>query len=73
MIKSKSMQPAVPIEIDLTGPEGNAFVLIGHARRWAKQLGLDQTAILADMQSGDYDHLISVIEKHFGDYIILYK
>lgn len=73
MIKSKSMQPARPIEIDLTGPEGNAFVLMGYAQKWAKQLGLDRAEILADMQSGDYDHLISVLEKHFGDYIILYK
>lgn len=73
MIKSKSMQPARPIEIDLTGPEGNAFVLMGYAQKWAKQLGLDRVEILADMQSGDYDHLISVLEKHFGDYIILYK
>lgn len=67
------MQPARPIEIDLTGPEGNAFVLMGYAQKWAKQLGLDRVEILADMQSGDYDHLISVLEKHFGDYIILYK
>ena len=29
------------VEIDLTGPDGNAFVLMGHASKWAKQLGLD--------------------------------
>jgi hypothetical protein len=60
-------------EVDLTGPEGNAFVLIGYARTWAKQLQLDPKVIIDEMQQGDYDHLISVIEKYFGDYVILYK
>ena len=37
-IKSKDEMPARPIEIDLTGPDGNAFVLIGLARKLWKQL-----------------------------------
>ena len=73
MITSKKNKPTKVIEIDLTGPEGNAFVLIGYANKWAKQLGLDGKAIQADMMSGDYDHLLSVMEKHFGDYVIMYK
>ena len=73
MITSKKNKPTKAIEIDLTGPEGNAFVLIGYANKWAKQLGLDSKAIQADMMSGDYDHLLSVMEKHFGDYVIMYK
>ena len=28
------------IEIDLTGPDGNAFVLLGHAKNYSKQIGL---------------------------------
>jgi len=38
MIKSKE-EKASKVEIDLTGPEGNVFVLIGYAKNFAKQLG----------------------------------
>jgi hypothetical protein len=62
-----------PIEIDLTGPEGNAFVLLGYANSWAKELGLDKDAILTDMRSGDYEHLLEVMEREFGDFIIMYR
>lgn len=37
-IKSKSEQPYRPIEIDLTGPDGNVFVLMAYAKRFARQL-----------------------------------
>ena len=40
MIKSKNEMPDRGIEIDLTGPDGNAFALMGYASRLAKQLGL---------------------------------
>ena len=62
-----------PIEIDLNGPQGNAFALIGMASGWAKQLGLDAKEIQTDMMSGDYEHLLSVIEKYFGDYVVMYR
>jgi hypothetical protein len=71
MIVEKS-QDGKPV-IDLQGPEGNAFVLIGMAAKWSKQLGLDPKEVQADMMSGDYEHLLSVIEKHFGDYIVMYR
>ena len=61
------------IKIDLTGPDGNAFMLIGMASRWAKQMGLNSSEISAEMMSGDYEHLLSVMEKHFGDHIIMYR
>ena len=74
MIKDISEKPKTDhIVIDLTGPEGNAFVLMGYARRWSKQLGLDPDQVLAEMQSGDYDHLLSVMEDYFGDYIVMYR
>jgi len=38
MIKSKDELRHRPIEIDLTGPDGNVFVLMGYARQYAKQL-----------------------------------
>ena len=61
------------IEIDLTGPDGNAFVLIGTANRLAKQLGLDADEIKTEMMSGDYENLIRVFDKHFGEFVTLYR
>jgi hypothetical protein len=60
-------------QIDLTGPQGNAFALMAHAEKWAKQLGMDPDPILEDMQSDDYDHLLEVLEEHFGDYVDFYR
>lgn len=56
---------ALGICIDLSGTEGNAFVLMGYAVDLAKQLKVDADPIIEDMMSGDYDHLLSVFEKHF--------
>lgn len=56
------------MDVDIRGPEGNAMSLMGNAERWAKQLQWDRQAIdamLEDMQSGDYDHLLDVIEEKF--------
>jgi len=61
------------VEIDLTGPEGNALVLIGYAGKWAKQLGLNSKKIQEEMMSGDYENLIGVIEKYFGEFVTLYR
>jgi hypothetical protein len=57
--------------IDLTGPEGNAFVLLGYASSYCKQLGWDAEPILEEMKSSDYENLIRVFDRHFGDFIIL--
>ena len=69
MIREK--QPVTEMVIDLTGPEGNAFVLLGYASRFGKQLGLDEKAILEEMKSGDYENLIEVFDRYFGDFVIL--
>ena len=69
MIRTK--QEPKEIVIDLTGPDGNAFVLMGIARRLAKQLGTDGHAIIEEMMTGDYEHLISVFDREFGDFVIL--
>jgi hypothetical protein len=73
MIVDKKKRVKSKLEIDLSGPDGNAYVLMGIAQKWAKQLGLDSKAVTADMMSGDYEHLLSVMEKHFGDHIIMYR
>jgi hypothetical protein len=73
MIKDKREMEKRGLEIDLTGPQGNAFVLIGYASNLAKQLKKDEKAIKEDMQSGDYEHLVEVFDREFGDYVTLYK
>ena len=70
-IKSKVTKST--IEIDLTGPDGNAFMLIGRAASLAKQLGLDKEAIQKEMMSGDYEHLVNTFDKHFGHFVTLYR
>lgn len=71
MIKNRSA--IVKQEIDLSGPQGNAYVLMGYAQTLAKQLNLDYKAIIADMMSSDYEHLIQVFDKHFGAYVDLIR
>jgi len=59
------------ITLNLSGPDGNAFALLGYAKTFAKQLDLDYKAIRNDMTSGDYNHLLEVFEKNFGDFVEL--
>jgi hypothetical protein len=61
------------ITIDLTGPQGNAFYLLGTAKNLAKQLDLNGLVIMEDMQSGDYENLVEVFDKHFGNIVTLYR
>ena len=69
-IKSKSEMPS-EITIDLTGPDGNAFALMGYAKNFSRQLGIDSKPIIKDMMSGDYEHLLEVFDKYFGAFVIL--
>lgn len=57
--------------IDLTGPDGNAFALMGIASKLAKELYLDPKPIIEEMKSGDYENLIKVFDKYFGAYVDL--
>ncbi len=72
-IVPKSQKEVKQLEIDLTGPDGNAFVLMGTAKNLAKQLGLDGEMITKEMMMGDYENLLEVMEHYFGDYIIMYR
>jgi hypothetical protein len=60
-----------PLVIDLTGPQGNAFYLMGFARKNARKFGLDSDTVLAEMKSGDYKNLVQVFDNYFGEYVIL--
>lgn len=59
--------------IDLTGPQGNAYCLMGYAKQYAKQLGKNSEAIIAKMQSGNYENLVAVFEEEFGDCVDLLR
>ena len=64
-------------EIDLSGTQGNAFYIIGVAKDLHKRLtkaGIELPAwgeIQKDMMSSNYDHLLSVFDKYFGEYVDL--
>ena len=64
------------VEIDLTGPEGNAFVLIGKAMSFAKQLGYSVEKIeelKSEMTGSDYENLLEVFDREFGHFVTLYR
>lgn len=72
MIRKKETKSE--IVIDLTGPEGNAFVLLDYAKRYAKELSYSKEqvdALIKEMQSGDYENLVKVFDDHFGSFVIL--
>ena len=51
--------------IDLDGPNGNAFYLLGTAQKLAKQCGMYDVMITEEMQSGDYMNLVKTMDKYF--------
>lgn len=71
MIKRKSSLSRRKIEIDLTGPDGNAYVLLGYAKRLSEDQGKNYDTIRADMTCGDYGHLVEVFDREFGSVVTL--
>lgn len=62
--------------IDLTGPEGNSFNLLGITKRFSKDLGYtkeETDELLKEMMSGDYENLIEIFDNHFGSFVVLYR
>jgi hypothetical protein len=57
--------------IDLSGPQGNAFYLLGIAKRICQETGTPSEKILSEMQSGDYENLVAVFEKYFNQCVTL--
>ena len=72
-IKNKKDIPPYPILIDLTGPDGNVFVLMGKAKQIARDLGLDSTKIIDEMMSSDYENAVKVFDNNFGDFVTLLR
>jgi len=62
-------------DIDLDGPDGNAFALMAIFKNTAKQLDYNNDEIKKftdDMMSGDYTNLVKIFNDHFGRYFTLY-
>ena len=75
MIKDRKEIKNKPIEIDLNGPEGNAFMLLGLASRLGKQIyGYEKTEeIIEEMKLSTYELLILTFDKYFGSFVTLYR
>ena len=55
-------------EINIKGPQGNAFALMNTAKSLARQLGYDREEtdeILNEMRSGSYENLLDTFEDYF--------
>ena len=61
------------ITIDLSGPEGNAYVLMSYAKIFANKLSLDEDKIIEEMKSSDYENLLQVFDKYFGLFVVMYR
>ena len=54
--------------LQLAGEDGNAFAILGKARRVARESGWSQDEIdvmLEEAMSGDYDHLLRTMMRYF--------
>jgi hypothetical protein len=63
------MTPRYPdVVVQLSGEDGNAFAILGHCQRAAKQANLpaDTIAQFRDAATqGDYDHLLATCQSWF--------
>lgn len=76
MIQDQSKRKNGPIVVDLQGPQGNAFYLIGIAQSLAKTFCWspeERDSLTNNMMSGDYEHLLHTLDRAFGEYIILQR
>ena len=63
-------------EIDLTGPQGSAFYLMGLVGFYGRQLGYSEARIKAIrdvMMMGDYEGLVKMFDREFGHFVTLWR
>ena len=51
--------------LKIIGNDGNAFAILGAARRVAKKNNMNWEEIIKEATSGDYDHLLCTMTKYF--------
>jgi len=64
------------IELNLNTAEGCPVNLVGVCKKISEQIGLSkqrEKEILAEMLSGDYETIIDVMNREFGNYLILFR
>ena len=74
-IEEKPLGPT-PIEIDLNGPQGNAFYLLAMAQDLSQKLGHDKTRterILEEMKLYNYECLLNTFDREFGLLVTLWR
>lgn len=52
-------------KLEIVGTDGNAFALLGNARKVALANSMDWSAIQREAMSGDYNHLLQTLMEHF--------
>ena len=75
-IKSLKTLQRKKIQIDLTGPDGNAFVLLALASKLGRQLRYSDRQIeliLDEMRLADYECLLQTFDREFGHIVDLYR
>lgn len=57
------------MRIDLSGPDGNAFAILGIVQRRLKEIGRaeDVAAFVAEATAGDYNNLLEVARRYCPD------
>ena len=81
IVSKEEFMSEYPLAIDLTGPDGNAFVLLGFAKTFSKKLkeklmllhGVTWEEIQKEMTASDYENLIQVFDKYFGECCVLLR
>ena len=46
------------VEVQLTGQDGNALVIIGAVSRELRRVGIDPAPFVEEATAGDYDHVL---------------
>jgi hypothetical protein len=75
-IKSIKNRTTTTIEIDLTGPAGNAFSLLKLADDLGKRAGYDKDTreqILMEMKLTDYEGLLHTFDREFGSFVTMWR
>lgn len=55
--------------VDISGPDGNGFVMVNHGMSQLRQFGASKefiTAFMEEAMSGDYEHLKATIRLYFN-------
>ena len=64
------------LKVDLTGPDGNAFVLLATAQSLGRKLGYERRQIdliMDEMRLADYECLLQTFDREFGHIVDLYR